>query len=143
FASYVAVEGVCSADGDTGFNNGITSMDSIQEIRVGMNNYTAEFGRNTGPQINVVTKSGGQRYSGSLSTYIRHEALNSNTLANERLGLPKPIARYYTGVGTLGGPVALPCGGKLKRTFFFYTAEKWDPKQPSSPNTKQMPTTAE
>ena len=64
-----------------------------------MNSYTAEFGRNTGPQINVVTKSGGQRYSGSLSTYIRHEALNSNTLANERLGLPKPIARYYTGVG--------------------------------------------
>ena len=86
FASYVAIDGVGSADGDTGNNNGITSMDAIQEIRVVMNSYTAEFGRNTGPQINVVTKSGGQRYSGSLSTYIRHEALNSNTLANERLG---------------------------------------------------------
>jgi hypothetical protein len=143
FASYVAIDGVGSSDGDTGNNNGITSMDAIQEIRVVMNSYTAEFGRNTGPQINVVTKSGGQRYAGSLSTYIRHEALNSNTLANERLGLPKPIARFYTGVGTLGGPVALPGVGKLKRTFFFYTAEKWDTKQPSSPNTKQMPTMAE
>ena len=124
FASYIAIDGVGSSDGDTGNNNGITSMDAIQEIRVVMNSYTAEFGRNTGPQINVVTKSGGQRYSGSLSTYIRHEALNSNTLANERLGLPKPIARFYTGVGTLGGPVALPGAGKLKRTFFFYTARE-------------------
>ncbi len=133
FASYVAIDGVGSADGDTGNNNGITSMDAIQEIRVVMNSYTAEFGRNTGPQINVVTKSGGQRYSGSLSTYIRHEALNSNTLANERLGLPKPIARYYTGVGTFGGPVALPGAGKLKRTFFFYTREMWNTKQAASP----------
>jgi hypothetical protein len=74
-ASYIAIDGVGSSDGDTGNNNGITSMDAIQEIRVVMNSYTAEFGRNTGPQINVVTKSGGQRYSGSLSTYIRHEAL--------------------------------------------------------------------
>ena len=142
-ASYVAIDGVGSADGDTGNNNGITSMDAIQEIRVVMNSYTAEFGRNTGPQINVVTKSGGQRYSGSLSTYIRHEALNSNTLANERLGLAKPIARYYTGVGTLGGPVALPGVVKLHRTFFFYTREMWDTKQAATPNTKQMPTTAE
>ena len=101
-----------------------------------MNSYTAEFGRNTGPQINVVTKSGGQRYSGSLSTYIRHEALNSNTLANERLGLPKPIARYYTGVGTFGGPVALPGAGKLKRTFFFYTREMWNTKQAATPRTQ-------
>ena len=143
FASYVAIDGIGSADGDTGNNNGITSMDAIQEIRVVMNSYTAEFGRNTGPQINVVTKSGGQRYSGSLSTYIRHEALNSNTLANERLGLPKPIARYYTGVGTLGGPVALPGVGKMKRTFFFYTREMWDTRQAATPNTKQMPTAAE
>ena len=143
FASYVAIDGVGSADGDTGNNNGITSMDAIQEIRVVMNSYTAEFGRNTGPQINVVTKSGGQRYAGSLSTYIRHEALNSNTLANKRLGLPKPIARYYTGVGTLGGPVALPGTGKLKRTFFFYTREMWNTNQAATPNTKQMPTAAE
>jgi hypothetical protein len=142
-ASYIAIDGVGSADGDTGNNNGITSMDAIQEIRVVMNSYTAEFGRNTGPQINVVTKSGGQRYSGSLSTYIRHEALNSNTLANERLGLAKPIARYYTGVGTLGGPVALPGVGKLHRTFFFYTREMWNTKQAATPNTKQMPTAAE
>jgi hypothetical protein len=142
-ATYVAIDGVGSSDGDTGNNNGITSMDAIQEIRVVMNSYTAEFGRNTGPQINIVTKSGGQRYSGSLSTYIRHEALNSNTLANERLGLPKPIARYYTGVGTLGGPVGLPGVGKLHRTFFFYTREMWNTKQAATPNTKQMPTTAE
>lgn len=143
FASYVAIDGIGSADGDTGRNNGIASLDSIEEVRVALSTYSAEFGRNTGPQINIVTRSGGQRYSGSLSTYFRHEALNSNPVQNERLGLPKPPARYYTGVGTLGGPVWLPRFGKAKRTFFFYTREQWNTRLPESPNTKQMPTAAE
>jgi hypothetical protein len=143
FASYVAIDGIGSADGDTGRNNGIASLDSVEEVRVVLSSYSAEFGRNTGPQINIVTRSGGQRYSGSLSTYFRHEAFNSNPVQNERLGLPKPPARYYTGVGTLGGPVWLPAIGKVQRTFFFYTREQWDTKLPESPNTKQMPTAAE
>ena len=67
FNSYIAIDGVGSADGDTGNNNGITSIDSIQEIRVVNNSYSAEYGRNSGPQINVVTKSGTQRFSGSLA----------------------------------------------------------------------------
>ena len=143
FNTYVAIDGVGSADGDTGNNNGITSVDAISEIRVVLNNYSAEFGRNTGPQINVVTKSGTQRYSGSLSGIVRHESLNSNTLANERLGLAKPIARYYTVVGTFGGPVWLPAKGKLSRTFFFYTREQWDTNVGSTANTKKMPTALE
>ena len=89
-----------------------------------MNSYTAEFGRNTGPQINVVTKSGGQRYSGSLSTYIRHEPQFQH--ARQRApGTAEADCAYYTGVGTFGGPVALPGAGKLKRTFF-YTREMWN-----------------
>ena len=143
FSSYVAVDGMGSADGDTGRNNGIASLDSIEEVRVVLSSYSAEFGRNTGPQINIVTRSGGQRYSGSLGTYFRHEALNSNPVQNKRLGLPKPPGRYYTGVGTLGGPVWLPGTGKLRRTFFFYTYEQWNTKLPENPNTKKMPTAAE
>jgi hypothetical protein len=143
FASYVAIDGIGSADGDTGLNNGITSIDSIQEIRVALNSYSAEFGRNTGPQINVVTRSGGRQYRGSAATYIRHEALNSNTPQNRRLGLPKPLSRYYTGVFTFGGPVWLPWLGKRENTFFFYTREMWDTRLPTSPNTKKMPTAAE
>jgi len=143
FNSYVAIDGVGSADGDTGNNNGITSIDSIQEIRVVTNSYSAEYGRNSGPQINIVTKSGTQKFSGSLATYFRHEALNSNTLANERLGVPKPIARFYTFVGTIGGPVVLPKKGRLTQTFFFYTHEQWNTKNADTPNTKQMPTALE
>jgi len=143
FSTYVAIDGVGSADGDTGNNNGITSIDAIQEIRVVANSYSAEYGRNSGPQINILTKSGTRKFSGSLATYFRHEALNSNTLQNERLGQPKPIARYYTGVGTLGGPVMLPGKGRLDGTFFFYNREQWDTRTASSPNTKQMPTALE
>jgi hypothetical protein len=143
FNSYIAIDGVGSADGDTGNNNGITSIDSIQEIRVVTNSYSAEYGRNSGPQINVVTKSGTSRFSGSVATYLRHDALNSNTLQNERLGVPKPVARFYTFVGTIGGPVVLPKEGRLKRTFFFYTHEQWNTKNADTPNTKQMPTSAE
>jgi hypothetical protein len=143
FSTYVAIDGVGSADGDTGNNNGITSIDAIQEIRVVANSYSAEYGRNSGPQINILTKSGTNKFSGSLATYFRHEALNSNTLQNERLGQPKPIARYYTFVGTLGGPVVLPGKGRLAGTFFFYDREQWDTRTATAPNTKQMPTALE
>jgi hypothetical protein len=140
----MSVNGMPSNDGDlTGSNNSAVSMDAVEEIRVVLNGFAAEFGRNAGVQINIVPKSGTNRYSGSLATYIRHDALNSNTVQNERNGLPKPYYRYYTATGTFGGPVMLPGAGKLPRTFFFYTREGWNTKLPGNIQSRTMPTDLE
>jgi hypothetical protein len=140
----MAVNGMPSNDGDlTASNNSAVSMDAIEEIRVVLNGFAAAFGRNAGVQINIVPKSGTNRYSGSLATYVRHDAMNSNTVQNERNGLPKPYYRYYTATGTLGGPVMIPGKGKLSDTFFFYTREGWDTKLPANIQSRTMPTDLE
>jgi hypothetical protein len=56
-----------------------SSLENVQEFRVDSNNYPAEFGTGTGGQINVVTKSGGNQFHGSVFEYFRNDALDAPT----------------------------------------------------------------
>ncbi len=53
------------------------SLDAVQEFTLVQNTYDAEYGRNSGAQVNVVTRSGGSRARGSLFEYWRTEALDA------------------------------------------------------------------
>ena len=53
------------------------SLENVQEFRVESNNYPAEYGTGTGGQVNVVTKSGANMFSGSVFEYYRNEALDA------------------------------------------------------------------
>lgn len=139
------VDGMVASDPDTGNNNSPVSMDAIEEMVVVLNGLQAEFGRNTGAQINIISKSGTQKYHGSLATYVRNEGLNANSFFNNRLSLPKVVARYQTQTGTLGGPVSLR--GLRNRLFFFYNYERWKTTEPTTNGpsswTTTMPTVLE
>jgi hypothetical protein len=81
------------------------SLDAIQEFTLVQNTYDAEYGRNSGAQVNVVTKSGGSRVRGSLFEYWRHEALDAHGAfdpPDERT----PLFRRHQFGGTVGGPIA-------------------------------------
>ncbi len=113
-----------------------TSVDSIREFRVETSSYSAEFGRTAGAQINVVTKSGTNRFSGSLFEYVRNDAFDAkNALAFDVAGTEtdessKVLRRNQFG-GTLGGPLPFLNfgeGGRVfnsgkDRTFFFVSFE--------------------
>ena len=142
-AAGLALDGQAASDGDTGRMGSHTSVDAIEEVRVVLNNYQAEYGRNTGAQINVISKSGTNEFHGSLATYIRHEALTANNFFNERNGLEKPLYRYKTLSGTLGGPLMLPGVSRRDRTFFFYSREMWDADEPRGARRATMPTALE
>jgi hypothetical protein len=58
---------------------GVQNVDAIQEVQVLTGNYMPEFGRASGGQIRMVTKSGGNRYSGSASYFLRDESLQANS----------------------------------------------------------------
>lgn len=91
-------------------------LDAIQEFTLVSNTYDAEYGRNSGAQVNVVLKSGGSRTRGSLFEYFRHEAIDARgvfDLPSE----PKPLFRRHQFGGTLGG--AIP---KLP-SFYFVSLE--------------------
>jgi len=87
-----------------------TSVDSIREFKVSSSTYSAEFGRLAGAQINVVSKSGTNRYSGTLFEFLRNDALDAkNALAFDTPGTDadesaKTLRRNQFG-GTFGGPL--------------------------------------
>lgn len=139
-------------DGQTGSDadiveafNGSTSMDAIEEVKVLFNNYQAEFGRNTGGTVNIVSKSGTRDFHGSLYWFKRHEQFNANDFFNNRQGLAKPLYRYNTLGGTIGGPVFVPkkFNSNRDKLFFFYSREDWRVREPRIPRQVTMPTALE
>ena len=143
-AAGVAVDGMASSDPGNGRHVSPVSIDAIEQIEVTLNNYAAEHGRNTGAQVNIVTKSGSRDFAGTLAYYVRNEALNANNFFNKRTGLEKPIYRYNTVTGTLGGPIVIPGVADTRdKLFFFYVREMWDAKEPRSPRFATMPTALE
>ncbi len=118
------------------------SVDSIGEFVVLRSMYPAESGRSGGGQVNVVTRSGGDHFHGSVFEFHRSEKLNandflSNTVSNPAFGrdsngkAKRAPFKYDNFGGTIGGPIMLPRFGEggpatktIKRAFFFFSEEQ-------------------
>src|SRR5215813_6964801 len=90
-----------TVDGQTVIDIGVNQQfayrintDAIAEFKVSTNSQGAEFGRNSGAQIQVVTKSGTPEFHGGGYWFKRHEGLNANTLTNNRQGIPRQLYRF-------------------------------------------------
>ena len=102
------------------------SVDVIEEFRVITGNPSAEYGRVSGFQVQIATKSGTNQLHGSVYDFYRGTVLNANRFFNNASATPirrPPLLRNQFG-GTIGGPVKLPWvyDGK-NRTFFFFNYE--------------------
>ncbi len=119
------------------------SVDAISEFVTLRGTYEAEYGRNAGGQINVVTRSGTNNLHGSAYEYFRNDVLNANNYFNNLAGVARPDLRYNDFGFTVGGPVVIPhfYNGKDK-TFFFYSQEFRRVVQYAS-TTSYVPTAAE
>ena len=75
----IMTDGVNGGDGGGGgVFSATVNMDAISEVKVQMSNYTAEYGRSGGSQINIITKGGGKDIHGTGYWYKRHEMFNAN-----------------------------------------------------------------
>ena len=93
------------------------SPDAIEEFRVLTNAFDAEFGRNSGSVVNVVTKSGTNQIHGAFYEYFRNTVLDANNFFNNESGQPVPDFKQNQFGGTFGGPV------KKDKSFFFVSYE--------------------
>src|SRR5262249_35334415 len=91
------------------------SPDSVEEFRVISNSFDAEYGRNSGAVVNVVTKSGTNDLHGSFYEFFRNDVLNSHPFTFTES--PKPAFKQNQFGGTLGGPI------RKDKTFFFGSYE--------------------
>ncbi len=85
-------------------------LDTIREFRVETNAYSAEFGRSSGGQVSVLTKSGTNRMNGSAFEFHRNESLDAKNYFDTG---EKPDFRRNQFGATLGGPI------RADRAFYF------------------------
>jgi hypothetical protein len=91
--------------------------DMLAEFRVVTSNPTAEFGRNSGAQILMVTKSGTNTFHGNLFEFYQSPFLQANTPAAKAVGHPRPQFVQNIYGGSLGGPIW------RDKAFFFANVE--------------------
>jgi hypothetical protein len=93
----------------------ILPIDAVAELRV-LSNYEAEYGRNSGAVVNIVTKSGTNQLHGSLLEYNRTSSVGGARNFFNTAGTQDPFHNNQFG-GSLGGPIV------KDRTFFFVNYE--------------------
>jgi hypothetical protein len=133
---------------DTGSNGGslaTTNIDMIAEMKVITNSQPAEFGRSSGAQIQVVTKSGTKDFHGTGYWFHRHEGLNANTWRNNIDNRARPFYRYNFQGFNVGGPVLTPGGFNRERDkLFFFVGIEWQEQlQPQALRSVTVPTALE
>lgn len=134
-----------------GTTSSLLSLDALDQIRIQSANYSSEFGRSAGGQIQLTSRGGTDQFHGSLYEYLRNDALNAwnayMKFENSTLdaGLTKPALRMNQFGGTLSGPVRLPYlysySGSHK-TFFFVSYEGLRLRQPTSGSAETAPASA-
>ena len=92
----------------------VLGVETIREFRVEANSYSAEFGRNSGGQINAVSKSGTNQLHGSLYEFHRNDNFDARNFFD---GARKPEFKRNQFGGSIGGPL------KTDRWFFFFGLE--------------------
>jgi hypothetical protein len=149
----------------SGGQQAINNPDIVQEVRLITNQFLAEYGRNSGSVLNIVTKAGTNEYHGTAFWFHNGNALNSCSNLNKAAGFCRPAGstlaagqsykrpfRIENQLGfTIGGPLHLPRFGEggpayisgRDRTFFFGSYQRWSNRQLGSGFTLTGAPTAE
>ncbi len=130
-------DGVSNMDTQVNGNlNNFRVAEAIQEFSVQTSVASAEFGRGTGGQVSMVTKSGTNSLHGSAFEYLRNDAFDATDFfINKAKGTKTPLHRNQFG-GSLGGPL------KRDKLFIFGTFEEFRQVAPT-PSLTRVPTDAE
>ncbi|MGD9590659.1 MAG: carboxypeptidase regulatory-like domain-containing protein [Pyrinomonadaceae bacterium] len=96
------------------------SPETVEEVKVLSSLYDASLGRSGGGNIQLVTKRGGNEFTGSAYAYVQNEAFNANDFFFNRDGIDRQKARRFEGGVTVGGPI------KRDRLWFFGSYQRTD-----------------
>jgi hypothetical protein len=114
-ANYFLLDGATNTDPTFNTQNLSASPDAVQEFKVQIGSYSADMGGAGGGQVNIVTRSGGNKLHGTVYEFLRNGALDAHSFND--MGGTKHLVQNNFGA-SLGGPV--PIG---KKTFFFVNYE--------------------
>lgn len=108
FSNNITIDGLDNNDDRSANIRFQPSLESIEEVQVITNQFSAEYGRASGGRINLRTKSGTNRFRGRVFMFFRDDNLNANTWYNNSRSFARlPLTEYNPGF-TLSGPIVLP-----------------------------------
>jgi hypothetical protein len=122
---------------------GVGDVDATQEVQVLTADYLPEYGRASGGQIRIITKTGSTDFHGSAYEYFRNSDLNSNTWTRNLSATTNFASPFrYNNFGfTVGGPVWIPkVFDKWRQKFFWFVAEDWIRERNTQTQTQAVPT---
>ncbi|HEV8383463.1 MAG TPA: TonB-dependent receptor [Candidatus Acidoferrales bacterium] len=97
-----------------------TNTDIVAEYTILTGQLKAEFGRNSGATVNMITKSGSNHMGGTLFWFGQHDAFNARSRVEQDALLNTPARYYENQIGaTLGGPI-------VKDKTFYFISYQWD-----------------
>jgi hypothetical protein len=133
------LDGGNNVDEMTNVNGPFPFPDSLQEFSVQTSNYNAEFGQSAGAVVNIVTKSGTEKFHGDAFEFVRNGYFDAKpyfaTVADN-------LHRHQFG-GTIGGPVKIPRFSSGKSTQFFFGYQHTLYHLNSNASSSTVPTLAE
>jgi carboxypeptidase family protein/TonB-dependent receptor-like protein len=97
--------------------------ENVEEYRVTTLNATAELGRNSGANVSIATRAGGNSFHGDAVWTHRNTVLNSNEFYNNASGLTRPVLLLNQASGDIAGPIF------KDKTFFFFSYQNNKIKQ--------------
>lgn len=110
-----------------------TAIEAIQEFQIITTQFDAEFGRTSGGVLNAITKSGGNRISGSGFYFLQDSSLNNKNFFTERNNQAQPDFKNTSVGGTLGAPII------KDKLFFFGSYELTKPNDGVARNFENRP----
>ena len=108
-------------------------IDYIQEVKIQTSNFSAEYGRNSGAQVSLITRSGSNDFHGSAFEFLRNDKLDARSF----FAPIRPTLRFNNFGYSFGGPI-------IKDKLFFFGGQEWKYiRRLSAAQRRTVPTLAE
>jgi hypothetical protein len=133
------LDGGNNVDEMTNVNDPFPFPDALQEFSVQTSNYNAEFGQSAGGVVNIVTKSGGNKFHGAAFEFLRNGIFD----ANSYFSTTRDTLHQHQFGGTIGGPVIIPHISTGASTQFFFGYQHRQIHSASTSGSTVVPTLAE
>ncbi len=102
---------------NSGASNLTLGSNEIQEAAVILNGYTGQYGRQSGAQVNYVTKAGSNQFHGNAGFWYNGRVLNANDWFNNQAGVDRPFSISRQWADSVAGPII------KNKLFFFFNNE--------------------
>ncbi|MFB3826299.1 MAG: carboxypeptidase regulatory-like domain-containing protein [Bryobacteraceae bacterium] len=137
-ANNITIDNITATDistaGTGSSNNTPVNFSSIKEVKVITTSFSAEFGRNSGAQVQYITKSGTNAFHGELYEYVQNDVFNARDWFDS--SGKATVTRVNQFGGVFGGPVV------RNKTHFFVSSELFRQRGSGAARVAQVPTAA-